>query len=35
MKITFIEHSGFVLEMENIVLIFDYYKGEIPPLPQS
>lgn len=35
MKITFIEHSGFVLEIENIVLIFDYYKGEIPPLPQS
>ena len=30
MKITFIEHSGFMVEMERTVLLFDYYQGEIP-----
>lgn len=32
MKITFIYHSGFVVEMPQVILIFDYYKGEIPDL---
>ena len=27
MKVTFIEHSGFCVELEKTVLIFDYYKG--------
>lgn len=30
MKITFIDHSGFLVELESCVLLFDYYKGEIP-----
>ena len=30
MKVTFIEHSGFSVEMEQTVLLFDYYQGEIP-----
>lgn len=30
MKVTFIEHSGFMVEMERNVLLFDYYQGEIP-----
>lgn len=30
MKITYIYHSCFSIELENTVLIFDYYKGEIP-----
>ena len=25
MKVTFIEHSGFMVEMEQNVLLFDYY----------
>lgn len=32
MKITYIQHSGFVLEYEETVLIFDYYKGRLPAL---
>lgn len=30
MKITFIEHSGFMVEIGHTVLLFDYYQGEIP-----
>lgn len=33
MKITFIDHSGFLVELETCVLLFDYYKGEIPKVP--
>ncbi|MDD3368793.1 MAG: MBL fold metallo-hydrolase [Lachnospiraceae bacterium] len=32
MKITYIEHSGFLVELENTYLLFDYYKGKIPAL---
>lgn len=30
MKITYISHSGFAVELEEHVLIFDYYKGNLP-----
>ena len=30
MKVTYIGHSGFLLEWENCVWLFDYYRGEIP-----
>ena len=26
-KITYLEHSGFTVECDDYVLIFDYYKG--------
>ncbi len=29
-KVTYIDHSGFLLEAENINLLFDYYKGALP-----
>ncbi|MGO5052147.1 MBL fold metallo-hydrolase [Lachnospiraceae bacterium LCP25S3_G4] len=29
-KVTFIAHSGFMVELEQNILIFDYYKGDIP-----
>lgn len=29
-KITFIDHSGYFVEMEDCCLLFDYYKGELP-----
>lgn len=32
MKITFIGHSGFLVELEEKYLLFDYYKGKIPAL---
>ena len=30
MKITHVYHSGFVVELEDTVLIFDWYAGELP-----
>lgn len=30
MKVTYIHHSCFVVEIEDCVFIFDYYKGELP-----
>lgn len=32
-KVTFLYHSGFVVELERHMLVFDYYKGELPTLP--
>jgi L-ascorbate metabolism protein UlaG (beta-lactamase superfamily) len=33
MKITAVYHSCFVVELERSVLLFDYYRGTLPPLP--
>ena len=30
MKVTYLRHSGFLLEMEDIYCLFDYYKGDFP-----
>ncbi|MDD3220431.1 MAG: MBL fold metallo-hydrolase [Lachnospiraceae bacterium] len=30
MKITYIEHSSFLIELENCYLLFDYYQGKMP-----
>lgn len=30
MKITYIDHSGYLLETETASFLFDYYKGDIP-----
>ena len=30
MKVTFIDHSGFAVELAHTILIFDYSQGEIP-----
>ena len=35
MKITYINHSGFLVETENCYYVFDYYKGEMPRLDKS
>lgn len=32
MKITYLNHSGFLLEWSKCYWLFDYYKGEIPVL---
>ncbi|MGL5751854.1 MAG: MBL fold metallo-hydrolase [Paraclostridium sp.] len=29
-KITYIHHSSFCVELDNTILLFDYYKGELP-----
>jgi len=30
MKITYIEHSCFSVELDNVILLFDYFKGQLP-----
>lgn len=30
MTVTYLYHSGFAVEFEDIALVFDYYKGELP-----
>lgn len=35
MKVTYLYHSGFLLELEEHVLLFDYYKGKIPEFDHS
>lgn len=32
MKVTYIGHSGFLIETENSLFLFDYYQGELPQL---
>lgn len=33
MKITYIYHSGFSIEFEDVIMLFDYYKGQLPDFP--
>lgn len=33
MKITYVGHSGFFIELEHIWMLFDYETGQIPELP--
>ncbi len=35
MKVTYIYHSGFLVETEPAVFLFDYYKGELPAFPDN
>lgn len=35
MKITYLEHSGYMAEVKGRVLVFDYYKGTLPRLPED
>lgn len=35
MKITYLSHSGFLVELQHSYLLFDYYRGEIPELNKS
>ena len=30
MRVTYLGHSGFLLEMEDALLLFDYYQGQSP-----
>ncbi len=32
MKITYIKHSGYLLESDQALLLFDFWKGTLPPL---
>ena len=35
MKITYIHHSSFAVELDNCVLLFDYFKGNIPDFDKN
>lgn len=35
MKVTYINHSGFLVETKDCYYIFDYYKGDLPTLDKS
>lgn len=35
MKITYIEHSCFSVELDKVILLFDYYKGELPDFDEE
>ncbi len=35
MKITYIQHSGFMVEFRECALIFDFYKGTLPSIRQD
>ncbi len=35
MKITYIAHSGFSVETESALLVFDYYRGALPTCPDG
>ena len=30
MNVTYINHSGFIVETESCYIIFDYFNGELP-----
>ena len=32
MKVTYLNHSGLLLEWDRCYWIFDYYKGELPAI---
>ena len=33
MRVTYLDHSGFFIEGGEHCLLFDYYRGELPPVP--
>lgn len=35
MKIKYIEHSCFSVELDNVILLFDYFKGELPDFDEE
>ena len=35
MKVTYIHHSSFLVEMEQTALLFDYFEGNVPPIPED
>ena len=31
-KVTYLDHSGFLVELEDAYFLFDYYKGRLPQI---
>ena len=34
-RVTFLAHSGFLVELEGVNLLFDWWKGDLPPVPEG
>ena len=35
MRVTYIHHSSFMVELEKVVFLFDYFEGEIPAFEED
>ena len=35
MRVTFLAHNGFFIELDQVCLLFDWWKGVLPPLPDK
>lgn len=35
MRVTFLAHDGFLIELDSVCLLFDWWKGVLPPLPDK
>ena len=35
MRVTYLAHSGFLVELPSVTLLFDWWKGDLPPLPSG
>ena len=35
MRVTYISHTGFLVETETVCLLFDYWNGEVPEIPAA
>lgn len=35
MRVTFLAHSGFLVELPSVALLFDWWQGELPALPDT
>ena len=35
MRVTFLAHDGFLIELDSVCLLFDWWKGALPPLPDK
>lgn len=35
MRVTFLAHDGFLIELDTVTLLFDWWKEPLPPLPEQ
>ena len=35
MRVTFLEHSGFLVELPSVSLLFDWWRGKLPELAEE
>ena len=35
MRATFLDHSGFLVELDTVCLLFDWWRSELSPLPDN